>query len=63
MSSRRVIRIEGVRFDPLVARFEGTAILRRPDGALVRRRLTAPGDPAWSHCHAVRALSRRLPRP
>jgi hypothetical protein len=63
MTRRRVIRIEGIRFDPLDARFEGVAVLRGPDGGLTRRRLRAPGDPAWSHCHAARALGRRLCRP
>ncbi|MFO6465911.1 hypothetical protein ACK8OR_16080 [Jannaschia sp. KMU-145] len=57
MPTDRVIRIEAVRFDPLDGTFAGTAILRAPGGTVHRRRLTAPGDPAWTHDTAVSALA------
>jgi hypothetical protein len=59
MHRSRVIRIEAIQYDALSSQFEGTAILRDPNGAIIRRRLSAPGDPAWTHGHARRALTRQ----
>jgi hypothetical protein len=59
MTDPRLIRIEGVRYDWLDARYRGTAVCRQGDGVLTRRRLAAPGDPRWSYGRAVRALRRQ----
>jgi hypothetical protein len=58
MTDPRVIRIEGVRYDWIGARYEGTAISREANGVLTRRRLSAPGDPRWSYGRAVQTLRR-----
>jgi hypothetical protein len=59
MTDPRLIRIEGIRYDPLDARYRGTAVSRDVNGLLVRRRLSAPGDPSWTYGRAVKTLTRQ----
>ena len=57
----RLIRIADIRYDYLTERLEGTAIRRTASGALLRERLSVPGDPDWTHNRSIRELSQQIP--
>lgn len=56
MTEPHVIRVEGVRVDPLKGRAEGMVVRREADGAVTRCKQSVPGDPCWTSDEAEEAL-------